>query len=452
MDRDAQAIDDPAATEAWLRTIGRLASTSAADEAEVWTAIETCAAEDRWFVVLDLIERHEFNLDPWRMTPMRVKALIELDWRRRALGQLVKGYRDGYVRGDEAVELLAGSGALALAASFIDGYMAGDLWREEARTSVTAAAARICAAERPDEAPLQYADAIQAQDILLPGGEATEGAMHRALRGLVAQAGERLASDDPAGATRFLSAAARLAPSDRLLLDTLADAAGRAGLTDRRIDTLLRIWTTHRDPLVLLEAARGALATSSWTTIFDVMSIAAAEAEPMGLDLGSLAERYGEHACRQIDQLIREGDEASALGLLVSVSEQLSVIEWPRALVARLLRATKRRLRSQPDGQALAAILGPPYLRLSPMDADICRMVARIRVRQRRFGEALALLERVVTIRPYVAGDWVALAMVQNELGDIEGRDLSVVRALLIAPDEHLPPALAPVRERIGLA
>ena len=451
MDSDAPVTQEPAAAEAQLPTIDRLASASAAEEADVWTAIEAFAAADRWSVVLDLIERHEFNLDPWRMTPVRVKALIELDWRRRALEQLVEGYRAGYVRGDEAVELLAGSGALALAARFIDSYMAEDLWREEARTSVTAAAARICAAASPDEAPLQYADAIQAREILVSGPEETAGAMDRVLKGLVARAGERLASDDPDAATRLFSAAARLAPCDRSLLDSLADSARRAGLTDRRLDTLLRIWTTHRDPSALLEAARGVLASSSWTTIFDVMSIAAAEAEALGLDLGSLAESYGERACHKIDQYIREGDVASGLDLLISVSGQFSVIEWPQALLTRLLRATKRRLCSQPDGQALATVLGGPYLMLSPMDADICRMVARVRVRQRRFGEALALLERVITIRPYVAGDWVALALVQNEVGDLEGRDLSVVRALIVAPDEHLPPALASVRERIGL-
>jgi hypothetical protein len=52
----------------------------------------------------------------------------------------------------------------------------------------------------------------------------------------------------------------------------------------------------------------------------------------------------------------------------------------------------------------------------------------------------------VVAISPHVADDWVALAAVQNELGDLEARDVSIARAIVIAPDDDLPAALTSVR------
>ena len=82
---------------------------------------------------------------------------------------------------------------------------------------------------------------------------------------------------------------------------------------------------------------------------------------------------------------------------------------------------------------------------------DICRIIARVRLRQRRLSEAQELLKRVVTVSPHSAGDWVALATIQMELGDLEGRDLSVIRALLIEPGKPLPPTLSSVREQLGL-
>jgi hypothetical protein len=421
-----------------------------AEEADLWDSIDVLAGQARWGAVLDLIERHEFDLDPWRMTPIRVRALIGLDWHRRALEHLGKAYGDGYVRGDAAVELLVEWRALALAAQFIDGFMSADLWREYARTSVMTVAKRTCAAASMQDAPLEYADAVQAQHTLQPERE-TELAVGRALQVLTASAGERLARDDGATAVRLLSAAARLAPADRTILDSLAEAAHQADLTERYFDTLLCIWRKFRDAPALLAAARGVLETASWATIREVMSIAATEADSLGADIGAIAEQYREQARRKVDEYIRVGDIAAGLELVITVSRQFSISDWPDALLSRLLRAAKRRLRDRRAGEALIAALGPPYLEISPLDVDICRMLARVRLRQRRLGDARVLLNRVVANSPHVAGDWIALATVQDEMEDVVGRDLSVARALLIYPDVDLPPALAPVREQLGL-
>ena len=429
-----------------------LTNRGAVEEADVWDTIDALAGQERWAAVLELIEQHEFDLDPWRMAPLRVRGLIKLGWRRRALEQLAKAYEDGYVRGREAVALMVGDDALAVAARFIDSHMSEDVWQDYARTSVLAGASAVCAAASLQDAPLQFADAIQAQDILLPGREETQSAIALTLQVLTTKAGELLATDDPASATVFLCAAARLAPGDRTVLESLAEAALRADLIERRLDTLLRIWTTHRDTSALLAAARGVLATSSWTTISEVMTIASAEASALGSAMDDIAEQYRELACRRLDDYILAGDIASGLELVVAVSRQCFVVQWPDALLSRLLQAAKRRLRNQAGGEALIAAWGPLYLELSPLDADVCRRMARVRMQQRRLGEARELLDRVVSISPHVAGDWIALAMVQADMGDVLGRDLSVARAILISPDVHLPPQLAPVRERLGLS
>jgi hypothetical protein len=441
-----------AGSEADSRTMIRFAAAPGARDADIWIAIDASASLNRWVVVLRLIERHEFELDPWRMTPLRLEALIELGWHRRALNQLAKDYGHGYVRGHEAVELLVKKRALALAARFIDGPMSGDLWRAEARATLLAIATRTCAATSIHEAPLPYADAIQARDILLPGREPIESAVADALRVLTASAGKLLASDDPAGAASLLIAAARLAPTDRKLLESLADAAHCAGLTERYLDTQLRIWTTHRDVSALVTTVRGVLETSFWPMISEVMRIAMVEAASLGPEAGAIARRYRELASDKVGEYISIGDVASGLELVATVSHQFSSVEWPDALISRLLRLTKRVLRNaQAGGGALAASLGPLYLELAPLDVDVCRMLALVRLRQRRLSEARELLDRVVAINPHVAGDWLALAMVQDELEDFNARDFSVVRSILIAPDDSLPPTLAMVRERMGL-
>jgi hypothetical protein len=439
-------------TEAWLCTMRRLAGAPGAEEADVWTAVEAFSELGRWAEVLELIEQHEFELDPWRMTPLRLRALIEQGWQRRALEHLGKAYADEYIPAHEAVAVLVQGGALALAAKFITGAMSRDPWQAEARKSLMAIAVRTTAAASLPEAPFQFADAIQARDILMPGHEPVESAVARSLLVLTRDAGKLLASGDPVAATRLLVAAVRLAPSDRALLESLADAAHRANQTERYLDTLLRIWAAHRDASVLLAAARGVLETSSWATISRVMSIAAAEEGFLGLDIGVVVETFREQACRKLDDYIRGGDVAAGLELVIALSQQWSV-ECPDDLVSRLLRATKRRLRSQRvGGEALIATVGPLYLELAPGDVDVCRMMARVRVRQRRLAEARELLCRVIAISPHVAGDWVALAVVQHELGELEARDVSIARALVIAPDDELPPALSTVREQVGLA
>jgi hypothetical protein len=274
----------------------------------------------------------------------------------------------------------------------------------------------------------------------------------RTLRRLTQGAGELLTSDDPAGATQWLVAAVRLAPDDRSLLESMAEAAHRADLTERYLDTLLRIWTTQRDGSALLATARGALETSSWATISRVMSIAAAEVGSLGLDIDVVVEKFRELASHKVDDYIRGGDVAAALELLSGLARQWSIVEWPDGLVSRLLRATKRKIRSQrAGGEALIATVGPLYLELAPMDVDINRMMARVRMRQRRFGDARVLFGRIVEVNPHVADDWVSLANAQGELEQFEARDISIARALAIAPNVELPPALSMARDNMGL-
>jgi hypothetical protein len=435
------------------QSMPRSAIVSAAEEARVWSAIESSADSAHWAAVLELIDQYEFDLDPWRMTPLRVRALIELGWRRRALAQLVKAYDDGYVRGYEMVERLVEWRALALAADFIDGAMSIDLWCGEARALVLAAATRACAVAGAHETPLPYADAIEAHAILRPGQEPSRSGVDRALRGLTAAAADHLARGEAASAVPLLAAAARLAPGDRALLERLADAALRARLPERHLDTLLRIWAVYRDTSALLAAARGVLETSSWAMITEVMAIVATESGAPGLDIEAVGDRYRELAWRKVDEFLRVGDIAAGLDLAVSLSRQFPYAHPQHVLLSRLLRDAKRTLRAQRSGgEALTAALGPLYLELAPGDVDVCRMMARVLVRRRRLNEAREMLGRIVSITPHVASDWAALAMVQLETAEPADCDLSVARAVLIAPDDDLPPALAAVRERIGLA
>jgi tetratricopeptide (TPR) repeat protein len=433
--------------EARLRALRRLADAPAAAERDIWEAVDAFEALERWPDVLSLLEQHEFELDPRRTARLRVRALLKLGWHRRAFEQVRDDYAVEYIRANEVVDLLVQMDALALAARFVDEAMSDDPWQPAARASLMSIATRASAAANLLDSPFQFADAIHARDILMPGREPVEAAMGRAVLVFTRNAAKLMASDDLVGAVRMLTAAARLAPTDRSLLEALADAAHRANLTERYLDTLLRIWTTHRDTSALLATARGVLETSSWETISRVMAIATAEAGTLGLDIDAIAGRFLEQACRRADEHIRAGDVAGALELLCELSRQLPGAEWPESLVSRLLRATKRRLRNQRvGGEALIATVGPLFLELAPDDVDVCRMMARVRLRQRRLTDAEELLSRVVAISPHVADDWVALAAVQNELGDLEARDVSIARAIVIAPDDDLPAALTSVR------
>jgi tetratricopeptide (TPR) repeat protein len=442
-----------AGSEAHLQAMRRLASAPAAEEADIWDALDAFAAAGRWADVLALIEQHAFDLDPWRMAPPRVTALIALGWHRRAHEQLARAHAHGYIGGRQAVALLIECGALALAARFVDGSMRGDPWQAEARARVVEAVTRLCAAPGEQDASPPYADAVLARAILHPGLKEAQAAVDRTRQTLARSAGALLASGDPAGATRLLVAAARLSPEDRGLLESLAEASRRAGLTERLLDTLLRIWTIHRDASALLAAAHDLLETSSWSTISEVMSVAAAQAKSIGIGIDVVVEKFREQACRKVEYHIRDGDVAAALELLIGLGRQWSIVDWPDTLVSRLLRATKRRLRTpRGGGEAFVATVAPLYLELAPADVDVCRMMARIRMRQRRLVDARTLLGRVVEIDPHVADDWVCLASVHNDLGALAARDVALARALIIAPDETLPPVLSIARAQMLLA
>jgi predicted Zn-dependent protease len=138
------------------------------------------------------------------------------------------------------------------------------------------------------------------------------------------------------------------------------------------------------------------------------------------------------------------------LELVTTLAEQFPVNEWPKALIERLLRATKRRMRGlKMTESALITSMGARYMQLDPGDLDVRRMAARALSRQKRAGEALELLERVVKADPHAAGDWVALAMVHHELANLNERDICAARALIISPNIALPQALSRVRAQM---
>ena len=355
------------ASETPLLARHRSAGAPDAEEADVWKAIEAYAGLQRWSAVLEVIEQHEFELDPWRLTPLWTRALIELGWHRRAFDHLVIAYQHGYIFGHEAVELLIALRAMALAALFVDGPMSGDVWQGRARKSVSELTARLFAEGSAEKAPLAYADALQAQLILLPEKEHLKSTLSHTLQLLTTSAGELLANGDCLGATLLLVAAVRLAPRDSVILNSLANSARRANLTERYLDTLLRIWAVDQDSAALFAAAHGVLQASSWSIIANVITVAA-ESSFLGLDMRSILQVYRDQACRRLDGYIRSGDIASGLQLVITDSRRFPEARWPDPLVTRLLHATKRRFRSKEARQeAFIDFLGPLYLELSPM-------------------------------------------------------------------------------------
>jgi hypothetical protein len=247
----------------------------------------------------------------------------------------------------------------------------------------------------------------------------------------------------------FLVNAARLSPHDGALLKTLADAAREAGRTDRYLDTLSRLWETSGEPAALLAAAIAAVQAARWPVV-DALIASGSRAEGLGPEgMDRLRDELRGHVCDQLEASLAEGDLEAGLALVVGVRGAMPTLAWPPDPIRRLLRATKRRLRGLKMADANLASICSLFLVIEPSDADVCRALARLRLRHKAFGTARDLLARVVEANPHVAQDWVALAMAHHELGSAAQRDFCTARAIVLTPSIDLPPPLKPFRSQM---
>lgn len=427
-------VDDE--TEAWLEVQSRIAGAPAASEADLWGCLDAFAGAGRWDTVLSVLEARRFELDPWRWTLLRARGLIELGWRETALEHLIEAHDRGYVRVHLAVDSLASWGALGVAARFVEVALKGKPWEARARSILIIKAAGVCAAAPAQESPLAYADAVLARAILSPESEPVVSDVGRTLAMLKRTAAAVLADGQTGYAIQLLCAAVRLAPTDRGVMEALAETARVGGDEERYLHTLLWLWRRHRDGAALLAAARGAIEAGSWSTILRIIGAAGQEAVEIGVDLTDLLVGFQAQAVARLEQFLADGDVGAGLDLVIGLREQFPIESWPNELIARLLRTAKRGMRGQGmEGDSVSASLGAPYLMLSPGDADVCRMLARVRVRQRRLEEARDLFVAALDVNPHVASDWLALTNVLMQLGETDEGWVCHWRARVLAPD-----------------
>jgi hypothetical protein len=208
----------------------------------------------------------------------------------------------------------------------------------------------------------------------------------------------------------------------------------------------MRIAALSPDSHSVLAAAEAACEAGDWSMLHAVMAHARAhpqvEAEVLGRLYRPVRERLADR--------MGAGDWADALELVASLQDWFPRSEWPPGIIKRLLARTKRWLRSSPaatetTGEAACANV----LRLDPLDIDVCRMLARIRIRQNRNAEARDLVRRALAVDPHVAQDWIVLAQAQHELGDVRDRDRCIARAIAISPDPAAPTQLKPILFRM---
>jgi tetratricopeptide (TPR) repeat protein len=436
--------------ESRLQVLRQIALSQGASEMDLWRAVSVLSDAGLWMEVLAIIDQREFDLDPWRLTPVRLRALIGLDWRERALAHLLKAYADGYIRPNDAINLLIESGALAIAASFVAQALAEDPWQRRAGEKVRGAIEHALSSGSLVDAPTEYVDAMHARELLLSLDGADSGELVTARAHLLNEARRLFENDDSHSAARLLTAASRIPPVEHSTMMLLAEAARRAGLKERYLDTLMRIWREHHDSDALIATASGVLDTSSWPLIAEVMAVAISEAAELGIDVDAVVQSFRVQACRRLEECIGSGDVGGGLELVTALNAQFPLPEWPADLIARLLRAAKRRIRAQKAGaDAVVASLSALYLQIDPADPDVSRLLARVFIRQRRGEEARELLSRALRMNPHVPGDWVALAMAHHELGNLNERAYCTARALIMSPNLTLPAPLAQVRAGI---
>ena len=432
------------------RLLRQIALSSGASDTDLSRAVWVLSDAGRWIEVLEITDQREFDLDPWQFTPFRLRAQIGLDWRERALSYLLKAYGDGYIRAKEAIDLLIENRALGVAASFVVEALTEDPWRMRAEAMVSAALEHVLSNGSLLDNPTDYADALQARGVLQWREGADADALESARTHLLTEGARHLENDDPHSAARLLTAAIRISPVEHRTMMLLAEAARKAGLKERYLDTLMRIWREHHDADALIATARGVLDTSSWPLIAEVMAVAMTEAAEIGVDVDGVVQSFRIQACRRLEECIDSGDVGGGLELVTALGGQFPLPEWPTELIARLLRAGKRHLRAQKVGaDAMVASLSALYLQIDPADPDVSRLLARVFLRQKRASEARELLSRVLRISPHVPADWVSLAMAHHELGNLNERAYCTARALIMLPNLTLPAPLAQVRAGI---
>ncbi|MEO8927801.1 MAG: hypothetical protein ABI306_11635 [Caulobacteraceae bacterium] len=419
-----------------LDVVHRLATRPGSSEAAVWSAVAELAGAGRWADILRVLDERGSALEGRRVRARRAEALLELGRQTDALAVLAGAHRAGDAPPLETINRLIARGALAVAARLIEESMAGEPKVADLTATLARAAESVRDASSSEAAPLAFADAAHALAILFPYRPVHGEAVARAADFLVERARARQARGDPSGATDDLVVAARLAPADRAVLEMLAEAAGRAGRPDQRLDALLRLHDAHPAADTLVAAVEGALGASRWDAVAKLMSRASDQGLDAAPEVSEAADRWRARLHVRLEVFVRERDLVGGLEMLAGLAPWMTLSDWPAASISRPLLASKRYLRGQrvsADAEAFLRV-SSLYLALDPDDADVGRLVGRFHLRHRRFAEAARALATVVRADPHVAGDWLDLAQARGELGELMARDACLARALVIAP------------------
>ena len=419
-----------------LDVICRLAVCPGSSASEVWSAIGELSVAGRWADILQILDARVSTLEAKRARAQRVDALLELDRQRDALAALMTAYGAGDGQPRDMIDHLIARRALAVAADFIQRSCASEPGVADLRAAVASAARGVHEGSTLEAAPLAYADAARALDILLPDEQGPSEAVVRSAAFLIERAQSRLAQGDHRGATDYLIGAGRLAPTDRAVLEMLAEAALRADYRDRYVDTLFRLHSAHPGADTLTAAVKAAIGAGRWGAVGELMSRAPDHALDIAPGVAEATDGFRRRLHRRLEDFLRRGDCVGGLELVSGVRPWMTTGDWPSELIARLLAAAKRLLRSprmSTDSEAVSR-LSSLYLALDPDDADVRRLMARLHLRHRRFGEAAQILAGVVRADPHLARDWADLALALGESGEPAERDVCMARALVIAP------------------
>lgn len=437
-------------TDDRLDTVLRMALCAGVSGTAVWSAIAELSNAEKWEDILQLLDRRGGDLsDAQRLAVARAGALLALGRQREALTCLKEALAKGRVRPEDMVDWLIARGALMAAALFVQATIDEGRPSPAARASVIAAARRTCEETTLEDSQFAYADAARALEILCLAEEGPARAVALATGFLVERARDHLARDAFSTAADHLIHAARLRPEDPDILRLLAEAAARAGRPDRHLDTLLRIHALSSNAASLLAAADAAFMIGRWNVLATLMSeMSGADASREVMDA---RQRIVAGLRARLEDLAREGDCEGGLAMAAALAPWIGLSAWPQGAPSRLLALAKRRLRDprmsiHPDA---VMRIGAACLAVDPNDLDVGRLLARLHMRFRRFGQAVELLTRVLKTDPHVARDWIDLALAHHELGEGERRDACVARAIVIAPTAALPQPLDAVRVRL---
>jgi tetratricopeptide (TPR) repeat protein len=420
-----------------LDVVRRLAAAPGATAAQVWAALDELAASDRWTDIIQALDEHVGDLPPGRVCARRVEALLELGRQRDALACIVAAHADGHIGGGEMVDRLVARHAFAVAAAFVHQCLEGESGTAGARATVVAAARQACDQTTLEATPFDFADAVQALSILLPDREALHKAVARSAVVLVRLARAHLARGEFSAATECLIRACRLTPTDRTVLEMLADAASRAGHAHRHLATLLRIHRGFPDIDSLEPAVLGAISAGRWDMVGELMS--------RGLSEGLISSRvpkaiedFRTGLQGRLDDILRGGDWEGGMALVAGLMPWVPPPDWSPGAIVRLLAAAKRHLRSlraPADARRISAL----FLRIDPDDVDVGRLSAALRLRQRRLAEAAESLSGVMRVDPQLARDWLDLDYARDDLGEsAAGRWDTLGELMLQAQNEAL--------------